>query len=74
VIDITNDIPSTPDALGINSATPSGHRECYMQITLTMPGAESHIIVQSQDKIYVMINYFANITQANSDEILRLQS
>ena len=74
VIDITNDIPSTPDAIGVNSATRSGHRECYMQITLTMPGAEDHIIVQSQDEIYMMIDYFTNVTLANSDEILRLQS
>jgi hypothetical protein len=75
VIDITNDIPSTPDAIGINSATPTGHRECYMQITVTIPGAEDHIIVQSQEEIYVMIDCFANVTLANSDdEILRLQS
>jgi len=54
---------------------PSGHRECYMQITVTMPGAEDHIIVQSQDEIYVMIDYLTNVTLANSDnEILRLQS
>jgi hypothetical protein len=61
--------------LASNSATPSGHRECIMQITVTMAGAEDHIIVQSQDEIYVMIGYFTNITLANSnDEILRLQS
>ena len=33
----------------------SGHRECYMQITGMMPGAEAHIVVQSQDEIHVMI-------------------
>jgi hypothetical protein len=46
-----------------------------MQITLTMPEAEDHMIVQSQDEIYVMIDYFTNTTLPNSDdEILRLQS
>jgi len=35
---------------------PSGHRKCYMRITVTMPGAEAHI-VRSQDGIYVMINF-----------------
>jgi hypothetical protein len=40
-----------------------------------MPGAENHIIVQSQGEIYVMIDYFTNMTLAKSvDEILRLQS
>jgi len=34
---------------------PSGHRECYMQISVTMPGAEAHIVVQSQAEIDVMI-------------------
>ena len=39
-----------------------------------MPGAEDHIIVQSQDEIYVMIDYFTNVTLANfCDEILRLE-
>ena len=68
MIDITNYILSTPDAIGIISATPSGHQECYMQITVTMPGAEDHIIVQSQDDIYVMIAYFIKVTLANSDD------
>jgi len=45
---------------------PSGHRECYRQIPVTMPGAEDHINVQSQDEIYVMIDYFTNVTLANS--------
>jgi hypothetical protein len=46
-----------------------------MQITVTMPGAEDYIIVQSQDEIYVMIDYFTYVALANSDdEILRLQS
>jgi len=75
MIDITNDILSMPDAIGVNSATPSGHHECYMQITVTTPGAENHIIVQSQDEIYVMIDNLPNVTLANSDdEIIRLQS
>jgi hypothetical protein len=26
-----------------------------MQITVTMPGADAHIVVQSQDEIHVMI-------------------
>jgi hypothetical protein len=40
-----------------------------------MPEAEDHMIVQSQDEIYVMIDYFTNTTLPNSDdEILRLQS
>jgi hypothetical protein len=39
---------------------PSGHRERYMRITVTMPGAEAHIIVESQDKIHVMIDYFTD--------------
>jgi hypothetical protein len=47
---------------------PSGHRECYMQITVTMPGAKDHLISQSQDEIYVMIDYFTNVTLANSDD------
>jgi hypothetical protein len=34
---------------------PSGHRECYMQFTVPMPGAEADIFVQSQDEIHVMI-------------------
>jgi hypothetical protein len=34
---------------------PSGHRECYILLTVTMPGAEAHIVVQSQDEIDVMI-------------------
>jgi len=33
-----------------------------------MPGAEDHIIVQSQDDIYVMIAYFIKVTLANSDD------
>jgi hypothetical protein len=54
---------------------PSGRHECYMQITVTMSGAEDYITVQSQHEIYMMIDYFTNLTQANSDdEILRLQS
>jgi len=48
---------------------PSGHRECYMRITVTMPGAEAHIIVRSQDEIHVMID-FPHITLANSDDRL----
>ena len=46
-----------PDAIGVNSATPSGHHECYMQCTVTMPGAGAHIVDQSQDKIHVMIDF-----------------
>jgi hypothetical protein len=54
---------------------PSGHREGYTQITVTMPGAEDYIIVQTQDEVYVMIDYFTNVTRANANnEILRLQS
>jgi len=46
-----------------------------MQITFTMPGAEDHIIVERQDEIYVMIDYFTNSTLANcEDVILRLNS
>jgi hypothetical protein len=38
------------------------------------PRTEDHIIVESQDKIYLMIDYFTNVTLANSDdEILPLQ-
>ena len=62
LIDITNDIPSTPDTVDVNSATPSGHCECYVQITVMMPGAEDHIIVQSQGDNYLMIDYFTNFT------------
>jgi len=39
---------------------PSGRRECYMRITVTMPGAEAHSIVRSQDGIHVMIDYFTD--------------
>jgi len=46
----------------------SGQRECYMQITDTMPGAEPHIGIQSQDEMYVMIEYFTEGTPANSDD------
>jgi len=52
----------------------SGHRECYMRITVTIPGAEAHIFVQSQNEIHVMIDYFTNVTLANSDDGLCLQS
>jgi hypothetical protein len=45
---------------------PSGHRECYTQFTVTMPGAEAHIVVQSQDETHVMID-FPYLTLANSD-------
>jgi len=34
---------------------PSCYSECYKQFTVTMPGAEAHIVVQSQDEIHVMI-------------------
>jgi len=30
----------------------SGHCKCYMRITVTIPGAETHIIVRSQDAIH----------------------
>jgi len=53
-------MPLTPDAIGVNCATPSGHRDCYMLITVTMPGGEAHSIVQSQDGIHVMINYLTD--------------
>jgi hypothetical protein len=33
-----------------------------MRITVTMPGAEAHMVVQSQDEIHVMINYFTDVT------------
>jgi len=33
-----------------------------------MPGAEAHINVQSQDEIQMMIDYFTDITPANSDD------
>ena len=39
-----------------------------MQITDTMPGAEPHIGIQSQDEMYVMIEYFTEGTPANSDD------
>jgi len=39
-----------------------------------MLGMEDHIIVQSEDEIYVIIDYFTNVTLATSnDESLRLQ-
>jgi hypothetical protein len=53
---------------------PSGHRKCYMQITVTMPGADAHIVVQSQGAIYVMIDYFTDINLANPDHGLYLES
>jgi len=53
---------------------PSGHRECYLQITVTMPGVEAHSIVRSQDGIHVMIDYFTDFTLANSDDGLCLES
>jgi len=45
-----------------------------MQITVTMPGAEAHIVVQSQDEIYVMIDYFTDVNLANPDDGLYLES
>jgi len=53
---------------------PSGQPECYMRITDTMPQAEAHIIVQSQDEIHVMIDYFTDVKLANSDDGLCLES
>jgi hypothetical protein len=53
---------------------PSGHRECYMRTAVMIPGAEAHIAVQSQDEIHVMIDYFTDITLANSDDGLCLDS
>jgi hypothetical protein len=41
---------------------------------MTMPGAEAHIIVRSQGGIDVMIDYFTDITLANSDDGLCLDS
>jgi hypothetical protein len=45
-----------------------------MRITVTMPGAEAHSIVRSQDGIHVMIDYFTDFTMANSDDGLCLES
>jgi len=53
---------------------PSGHRECYMRITVTTPGARAHITVQSQDEIHVMIDFFPYITLANSNDGLCLDT
>jgi len=39
-----------------------------------MLGAEDHIAVQSQDEIHVMIDYFTDITLANSDDAQCLES
>jgi hypothetical protein len=39
-----------------------------------MPGAEAHINVQSQDEDHVMMNYFSDVTAANSDDGLCLDS
>lgn len=47
---------------------PSGHHESYTEITVTMPGADDHIIVQSQDVFYVVIDYFTNVTLPRSDD------
>jgi hypothetical protein len=35
---------------------------------MTMPGAEAHIIIRSQGGIHVMIDYFTDITLANSND------
>jgi hypothetical protein len=53
---------------------PSGHSECYLQITVTMPGAEAHIVVQSLDEIYVLIDDFTDVNLANTDHGLYLES
>jgi len=53
---------------------PSGHRKCYMQFTVTMPGAEAHIVVQRQNEILVMIDYFTDVNLTNSDDGLYLES
>jgi hypothetical protein len=52
----------------------SGHLECYTRITVTMPGAEAHTIVQSQDEIHVMIDVSTDVTVANSDVGICLES
>ena len=39
----------------------SGHRECTMGITVSMPGVEAHHVVRSQDGIHVIIDYFTVI-------------
>jgi hypothetical protein len=52
----------------------SGHRECYMRITVMIPGAEAHILVKSQNEIQVMIDYFTDVNLANSDDCLCLES
>ena len=69
-----NDIPPTP--MQFTSILPPSncHRECYMRTTVTMLGAEDHIAVQSQDEIHVMIDYFTDITLANSDDAQCLES
>jgi hypothetical protein len=45
-----------------------------MQITVTMPGADAHIVVQSQHEIYVMIDYFTDVNLANPYDGLCLES
>jgi hypothetical protein len=44
-----------------------------MQFTVTMPGAEAHIVVQSQDETHVMIDS-PYLTLANPDDGLYLES
>jgi len=39
---------------------PSGHRQCYTRITVTMHGANAHSIVRSHDGIHLMVDYFTN--------------
>jgi hypothetical protein len=50
-----------------------GHCKCDMRIAVTIPGAEAHIFVPSQNEIHMMINYFTDDTQANSDKVQCLE-
>ena len=52
----------------------SCHHADYMQITVTMPGAEAHRIVHSEDSIHMIINSFTNLTLANANGGLILEA
>jgi len=62
------DIPSTTMQWSSILLPTSGHCLCYIWITVTMPRAEAHSIIQCHDEIHVLIDYLTKVTLANSDD------
>jgi len=53
---------------------PSGHHQCDMSMTVTIQPAEAHIVFRCRDGIHLMMVYFADVTLANSNHDLWLES